>query len=304
MIVIVAGETYIDIDAYASGIAYAKLLCACGKEAKFAPMASTNSSVCKVILDLGFEMDMDYAINQKDEFIVVDVSSPDFINTAILKNNIVEVIDHHYGFKEYWDKKHIKNQIESIGSVATIVYERIVKSGKQAILTQPLCKLLIAAILDNTVNLTSSITSPRDVKAYHELRKIGNVPSAFDEEYFLSCQETINKDVLFALQNDMKCDKTVPLLPGWFGQLLVYEKEPILNQLDNITEFLNTKDNEWMINIICLKDKKSYIVVHGKKAQQNLVELLHERMNGNIMILPKPMLRKEIIKKAILYKNS
>ena len=163
---------------------------------------------------------------------------------------------------------------------------------------------MIAAILDNTVNLTSSITSPRDVKAYHELHKIGNVPSAFDEEYFLSCQETINKDVLFALQNDMKCDKTVPLLPGWFGQLLVYEKEPILNQLDNITEFLNTKDNEWMINIICLKDNKSYIVVHGKKAQQNLVELLHERMNGNIMILPKPMLRKEIIKKAILYKNS
>ena len=303
MKVIVSGKTYIDIDAYASGIAYAKYLRACGQEAVFAPMVSTNSSVCEEILKLGFKPDSQ-KFSKTDEFIVLDVSSPDFIHDFVLENNVVEVIDHHFGFKEYWNNRHVKNQIESIGAVATIIYERIVENGKAQLLSPSLCKLLIAAILDNTVNLTSDITSKRDIDAYHKLHEIGKVPYSFDREYFLSCQQYINDNIIQALQNDMKYDNSVNGLPGYFGQLLVYDKTPILNNLSNIIEFMNKKDSEWLINLICLEDNKSYLIAGGTNTKTDLEKLLEQKFESDIMTLPKPMLRKEIIKKSILYKNS
>lgn len=102
MIVISAGNKYLDIDAYASGIAYAVLLQSLGEEVVFASSAKENMSICPLIKELGFNVDREYEPKEDDKFIVLDLSNPEFFDTIINSDNIIEVIDHHTGFEEYW----------------------------------------------------------------------------------------------------------------------------------------------------------------------------------------------------------
>ena len=112
MIIITAGNKYIDIDAYASGIAYTKLLNAFGQKAIFASTATINGSVCKLITNLGFELTRNYTPQKEDNFILVDISNPDFFDKIVDKNRIIEIIDHHTGFEKYWTEKNIKTNIK------------------------------------------------------------------------------------------------------------------------------------------------------------------------------------------------
>ena len=228
MIVISSGEKYIDIDAYASGIAYAKLLNVLGQKTIFASSATINTSVCSLIKDLGFEVVTDYRPNKDDKFIVIDLSNPDFFDNIVNRSNIVEIIDHHTGFEKYWAEKNVESNIEFIGSVATIIYEKFLNSNKLDVLDVNLCKLLIAAILDNTLNLKSDITTQRDIDAYKALQKIGNLGQDFDKQYFECCQEQIDANILDAIKDDVKIEYVSDKLPKIIEQITVYNIEYIL----------------------------------------------------------------------------
>ncbi len=298
MIVITAGNKYIDIDAYASGIAYAKLLNALGQEAIFASSATTNSSVCSIITDLGFEVVANYQPKKDDKFVLVDLSNPDFFDKIVNKNNIIEIIDHHTGFEKYWADKNIDNNIEFIGSVATLIYEKFCEHKKINLLDSNLCKLLIAAILDNTLNLHSDITTQRDIDAYNTLQKIGNLTNNFDREYFECCQNQINANVLKSIKDDIKIEFVSDKLPKIFGQLTVYNIEPILEKQRDIENLFSSMESEWLLNLICIKDGKSYILSSDILSQNKLSKLFNNTFENNILTLPKFKLRKEIMKMA------
>ncbi len=298
MIVISSGAKYIDIDAYASGIAYAKLLNALGQQAIFASSATTNASVCTIIKNLGFKIVTGYKPKKEDKFILIDLSNPDFFDKIVNKNNIIEIVDHHTGFEKYWQNKNVENNIEFIGSVATVIYEKILNNNKLNILDTNLCKLLIAAILDNTLNLKSDITTKRDIDAYKALQKIGNLSKTFDKQYFECCQEQINDNVLNAIKKDIKIEHVSSLLPETFGQLTVYNIQPVLEKHKDIENYFNTINQEWLLNVICIKDGKSYILSSDKQAQTKLSKLFNEKFCNNILVLQKFKLRKEIMKMA------
>ena len=298
MIVITAGKKYLDIDAYASGIAYSILLKSMGAEAVFTSSAKFNMSICPTIKNLGFVLD-DYKPSYEDKFIVIDLSNPDFFDEIVDLNRVIEIIDHHTGFEDLWKKNsNCRSQIEFIGSVATIIYEKFVEAGKEKLLSKDLCKLLISAILDNTLNLKSDITSQRDLTAYQHLQKLGGVDTEFDKEYFSSCQEYINKDLSKAITSDIKIEEVSPLLPKVFGQLTIYDKTTIFSRFDEINKIFECYNQSWMLNIICLKDGKSYIFTTDKTAQQGLEKLFEISFDKNLLILPKFKLRKEIMKFA------
>lgn len=121
MIVVTSGKRYIDIDAYAGCIAYAKLLNLKGKEAKAVSKAQINESITPSILEFNTKLDK-YEPNKNDEFIIIDVSNKEFFDEIVDENKIIEIIDHHTGYEEYWNKKLKENsKIEFIGSVATII---------------------------------------------------------------------------------------------------------------------------------------------------------------------------------------
>lgn len=295
-IIITSGRKYIDIDAYASMMAYRELLKVIGNNNVIASTTATlNQSVPPLILDLKYSLD-EPIDNENDKYILLDVSNPDFFDEQVRSDKIIEIIDHHTGFEQYWAKyPNIKTQIEFIGSVCTLVYEKIIQSRHVEILDTDLCKLLVAGILDNTLNLKASITTDRDRSAYNELLRLGKVPEDFYKEYFSACETEITKDFEKAIKDDLKIEKA-GMLPEAIGQIIVL----------NLDNFDHEKMNEifadypeWMMNVILLEEGKSYIYFGGGGVKQKLEQLFDKKCEkDNLLVLDNFLLRKQIMKKA------
>ena len=294
-IVVTSGRKYIDIDAYASIIAYRELLKKQGNNATASTLSTLNQSIPPLILELKYHLDP-VDTSKEAKYIVLDTSNPGFFDERVTNDNLVEVIDHHAGFEDYWKNyQNIKTQIEFIGSVCTLIYEKIIRSGHVEILDTDLCKLLVAGILDNTLNLKASITTDRDRSAYNELLKLGKVPEDFYKEYFSACETEIMKDFEKAIKDDLKIEKA-GTLPEVIGQMIVL----------NLDNFDQEKMNEifaaypeWMMNVILLEEGKSYIYFGGDGVGQRLEQLFDKKCGGdNLLALDKFLLRKQIMKKA------
>ena len=205
MIQITAGNKYMDIDAYASCLAYAKLLNSMGAKAI---AVNTSNSINKSVPKSFFNMDYKFSNINKDykKFIVLDVCNPTMISQEVLDGNIIEVVDHHpyYEYIDYWKNRNTNLILDEIGSVCTIIYEKIKQSNKIDILDTDLCKLLIAGILDNTLNLNAAITSERDINAVNELIDIGKIDKTFINKYFIECQESYKTNIIKSIEDDLK----------------------------------------------------------------------------------------------------
>ena len=298
MIVITSGNKYIDIDAYASCIAYRELLLMQNIEAKFISNATLNYSITDSLLELPLKMDK-HLVTANDKIIVLDVSNKDYFDNCINKQKIIEIIDHHPGYEKCWqDNLNIQVQIEEIGSVATIIYEKYVKDNKITKMKVSVAKLLIAAILDNTLNFTANITKERDKVAYKNLMKIVKDDN-FTLKYFRERQDYIVKNLRLAILNDIKLEKINKYLPEVFGQLLIWDITIFLDRENEIRNIMNEYQKDWIINIISLKESKSYIFCSNKIVSQNIKELLTGTVKENLVVTKNTYLRKEIIKCAL-----
>ncbi len=298
MIILTSGKKYIDIDAYASCIAYRELLCMQGIDAKFVSNSNINYSVTESLKKLPFTMD-NYAPADNDQFIILDVSNKDFFADYVAQDKIIEIIDHHPGYEEYWTNViGNKATIESIGSVATIIVEKYEKYGFLDRMDKSVAKLLMAAILDNTLNFTAKITSDRDKNAYQKLQAISEIQN-FDQVYFSECQARIEKNLADSILNDVKVETVNEYLPKTLGQLTIWSIDSILKMLDVVTQTMNTFGSEWLINIIALKDKKSYIFCSDNQVKEQISLLFNESMENERLVIVPITLRKEIIKRAI-----
>ena len=171
MKIITSGSKYIDIDAYASCIAYRELFKLKGIEAISVSTSKLNESITKQILEFKQSLDS-YQESEEQEFIILDVSEEIYFDTIVKKEKIVELIDHHPGFETVWKEKlGEKAQIETIGAVATIILEKYQEEHLLNKMEKEVAYMLMAAILDNTLNFKAKITSNRDIMAYQKLQK-------------------------------------------------------------------------------------------------------------------------------------
>ncbi len=296
-IVVTAGKRYLDIDAYASMVAYCEFLRALGKNSVTMSSVSTNETVPDFLRFPEYTLAKDTDLDDV-QFVLVDVSNPEHFDPIVSDDKIIEVIDHHDGYAQYWkEREGVQSQIEFIGAACTIIFERFALHRQIQALTPELCKLLAAGILDNTLNLKAKITTQRDVDAYKQLLKLGKLPENWHQEYFMACNEGILRDPKKAILGDMKAEKSHTLLPAAIGQAVLLDHTRLDESAikDIFQDF-----GEWMINIISLQDSKSYIYFDGSDlTQRNL-----ERVFGapaecpGLMILDKFLLRKEIFKLA------
>lgn len=299
-IVITSGRKYIDMDAYAGIFAYRCLLKSLGCNVYAYTTAILNESVSNVILDLGFEFDVDVSTDDISKFIVLDVSNPDFFDTIVNQDNIIEIIDHHTGYEDYWKRRNVNSEIEFIGSICTIIFEKFIINGKEDLLDKSLCKLLIAGILDNTLNLKSDITTDRDKEAYYRLLEIGNICSDWANVYFESCYNELENVLEESIINDVKIEDTSFLLPKVLGQLIVLDIRVIFNNMNRVMSVFGEYD-EWLFNVISLEEGKSYLFYSSEQVKENLLCLFDGKEAKNYLVLDKCYLRKEIIKRAREY---
>lgn len=300
MIIVTSGSRYIDIDAYASIIAYAKFLNLKGKKAIAYSSSPLNESVTTSLKNNKYTISRQADFSKNDKFIVLDVSDPDFFDKSVDMARIIQVIDHHYGFENYWNSKsNVNTIIEKIGSVATIIFELFEKENLLENLDKDLCLLLMSAILDNTLNFKAKVTTYRDIEAYKKLENLANLNFNYAEFYFNECETEINNNLKKAILNDTKLDNTGEKIPPVFAQLTVWNSSNILNNINLIYESFGTFKKTWLMNLISLKDGKSYLISNDKNIKFNLETTFNCKFINDIAVLSDVWLRKEIIKKLL-----
>ncbi|MBE5867335.1 MAG: DHH family protein [Lachnospiraceae bacterium] len=301
-IIITAGSTYLDIDAYACSVAMAELLQLQGIPAIAYSAAPCNYSVCEFLIEKGQILTSLQSQYQAEtaKYIVVDVSDPEYMKENVPLSQVVEIYDHHVGFEAYWTSR-IGEQahIEFIGAAATLIYREWKRAGLQDQMTRATALLLIAAILDNTLNLTSSNTTAEDRIAFHELCQKANVDHKWCVTYFSQVQENVEADLKNALFNDIKTLRGNAILPPRIAQLCVWDARGILERLPEIRRWFADKDDSWMINIIDLRQHCSYFVCDDHDYQKGMEKIFHIQFQSGVAKSPVSYLRKEIIKKTL-----
>lgn len=298
---ITAGSAYLDIDAYACMVAMAELLQLRGADAVAYSTAVHNYSVCPSLVKEGQVLQELPARDLEDgRYIIVDVSDPEYLKKSIPLENVVAVYDHHVGFEEYWENRIGENaRIEFIGAAATLIYREWKKAGLQGQMTLPTARLMIAAILDNTLNLTSSNTTAEDVETFHALCSYANVDADWCASYFSEVQASVEADLHNALMSDTKTVRDNPVLPSRVAQICVWDSGSILGRLPEICQWFSSCQNDWMINVIDIQHRCSYFVCNDPNYQEKIGGLFGVTFENGVAKTPVSYLRKEIIKKTL-----
>ena len=302
MFVITAGSTYLDIDAYACAVALTELLNLKGESAVAYSKAPCNYSVCESLVENGQiskELPFDILLDDA-RYIIVDVSDPEFLKDSVPLDRVVEIYDHHVGFEDYWTSRIGDGaHIEFIGAAATLIYREWKTAGMQDKMSPSTAHLLIAAILDNTLNLTSANTTNEDIEAFNELCEKHGIDSEWCASYFKEVQENVEADLKNALFKDIKTVYDNAVLPQKFAQLCVWDAESVLNRLGEIRTYFSGLYESWMINIIDIEHYCSYFVCNDKKGQKEIEKLFEVCFEFDVAKTKTAYLRKEIIKKTL-----
>lgn len=298
---VTAGPNYLDIDAYACCVAMAELLQLKGENAIAYSNAPYNYSICPSLIregDMQKDLPSGYETDQVN-YIIVDVSDPDFLQTSVPLEQVVAVYDHHVGFEDHWKERIGDNAcIEFIGAAATLIYRQWKKAGLQKHMTRQTALLLIAAILDNTLNLTSSNTTTEDIEAYRELCEKANIDAQWCEQYFSQVQASVEADLKNALFNDIKTISDAAILPPKVAQLCVWNADSILARLPEIRLWFAEFSAGWLLNIIDISRHCSCFVCDDRAYQAKIQMIFPVEFELGVGRLPTSYLRKEIIKRT------
>lgn len=301
-IIITAGSAYLDIDAYACCAAMAELLRLKGVDAVAYSTASYNYSVCKSLIQKGHITNAipSNFCAETAKYIIADVSDPKYFEKGVSPEQVIQIFDHHAGFEEYWRKRIGNNaHIEFIGAAATLIYREWKKAGLVDKMTGDTVKLLVAAVLDNTLNLAASVTTPEDIETFNELCSKENIDEKWCASYFSQVQANIEADLKNALLSDIKVIRDNDVLPSHIGQIAVWDAKCVLDKLQEIRKWFGVQQNDWMINIIDIHRRCSYFVCSGNEYYKKIEKTFKVRFDSGIAKSPVPYLRKELIKKSM-----
>ena len=159
--------------------------------------------------------------------------------------------------------------------------------------------LLIAAILDNTLNLTSSITTNSDIEAFKELCEKENITAEWCTLYFSDVQASIEADLKNALFSDIKTIRNNDILPSRVAQIAIWDAQNILNKLPQIRQWFEVDLGSWMINVIDIKNNCSYFVCDDEHYQKEIARVFGVDFDKGVAKSSISYLRKEIIKKTV-----
>ena len=295
--IVTAGATYLDIDAYACMIAMVELLRLQGVEAVAWSDAPCNYSVFPALMQEGQIRKAQPSENAS--YIIVDVSDPEYLGRSVPLERVTAVYDHHVGFEGYWQERIGTNaHIEFIGAAATLIYREWKKDQMQERMSPATARLLAAAILDNTLNLTSANTTDEDRDAYRELCVLAELEENWRAEYFSEVQRTVERDLKNALLGDLKTVRGNLVLPPYVAQLCVWDADSILARLEEIRSWFSELPETWMINIIELRHRCNYFICDDPAYQKKIESVFQISFAEGTARTMVSYLRKELIKKT------
>ncbi|XP_038058184.1 protein prune homolog 2-like isoform X2 [Patiria miniata] len=172
---------------------------------------------------------------------------------ASLDGAVQEVIDHHSNSRQDDDERDIRVTVETVGSCASLVAEKVLAQNPE-IVDEHIAKLLLGPILVDTVNLSASAgkATPKDIAMVEALSKI--CPDLNKEEMYQELQQAkadmSDFSVTDILRKDFKCVSGASMNIGM-------SSIPI-----RLTEFVEKPDFEIGLQDFCtLKDLRLLVLM-------------------------------------------
>lgn len=131
---------------------------------------------------IGIVSRSDLLRGRRKQVLLVDHNLRGQAVAGIDEAELLGVVDHH-NLGDLRTAEPIHFVLEPVGSTATIVTELFARAGLQP--EPPIAGMLVAAIISDTLHLTSPTTTPRDVDALARMARLAGVdPDSFARELF------------------------------------------------------------------------------------------------------------------------
>jgi manganese-dependent inorganic pyrophosphatase len=179
-----------------------ELLRAQGKDAKAVVFGTPSLEARWITQTFGIAMPPDGSANLANaaSVMIVDVSDPRELAEELPPTLITEIIDHRTVVytNDFANAKAI--QIELVGSCGTLVAERFAHPNIQP--SKDAARLLVGAIVSNTVNFRSPGTTDRDRSMADWLKPFADLPDTFVRDMFIAKSDLRGDELRKALVGD------------------------------------------------------------------------------------------------------
>jgi manganese-dependent inorganic pyrophosphatase len=295
-----------DLDGVAGIVAYAEFLKQKGGAVVPAIIGVPHEEAQWVFrhFDIALPMTIENA-NDFPSIILVDASDLNGLEGKIPPSNVVEIIDHRE-VHEVEKFMNTKSQMELVGAAATLITEKFTHDNSPISKTSAI--LLYAAIISNTLNFQSDVTTERDRQAAQWLNRTAQLPIDFANTLFASKSNLPGPKLTERIYSDF----------AWFSlgakrigiaqlevlnakELVDMRKEEILRTLAELKQ-LRRLDFIFQ-NTVDLSTGKGIFVSADPEAQGILEQLFDLRFSDDTAVREKFILRKQIVpllKKALL----
>jgi nanoRNase/pAp phosphatase (c-di-AMP/oligoRNAs hydrolase) len=130
--IITSGYPYTDIDVLACALSYEQLLKLEGYEAHAVLTGPMNLSINRSLKQtVKYESELKFGVDMC-EFIIVDLSLPEFYSKFVKEDKVIEIFDHRFfnpNLNKLKQELKDKCHIEQVGSCSTLIYEEFKKRG-------------------------------------------------------------------------------------------------------------------------------------------------------------------------------
>lgn len=217
----VQGNESADLDSIVSSISYAYLLAEENKNELYIPLMNIprqEITLRKDVLylfellgisldDLLFLDDEDVPLQRlfKEQRVRINLVDHNVLRHALVGfSDVVErIIDHHMDENKIYPLVNENKLVAVVGSNATLIAEKIFSSSHMKCF-QELGTLLLAPILIDTSNLKSEKTTPRDIQAVKNLKKIASIPKDFYKKLKNAKNDVSDLTIEMLLRKDFK----------------------------------------------------------------------------------------------------
>ena len=154
---------------------------------------------------------------------------------GIEQAEIVEILDHHH-IGSIETHLPVRATFDPVGSTATLVAERFAAAGLEA--SRASATMLLAALLSDTVVLTSPTTTERDRRVAERLgEQLGEDPEAFGRAMFEASSDVSGLSGAEIVERDAKTYELDGERTALVGQVEVVGEE-LLSRADELREAL------------------------------------------------------------------
>lgn len=287
-----------DLDGVASAIAYGEFLQKTGKNAVVRIIGEPHDEAKYVLNRFGFAYPQTISnADDFDEVILVDTSNPNGLEGKIAPEKVIEIIDHRK-VHDAGEFPNAKVQIELIGAAATLIAEKFMRNN--IAISKESATLVYGAIISNTLNFKSGVTTDRDREAAAWLNKVAGLPEDFWRDLFTAksdlsggkLAERIESDFAWFVMGGKKVGVAQIEMIG-AKELLDERSGEVVQILDRIKKDMNL--DHIFQNTIELENAKNFFVAQDLDTQKLLEKVLSVRFAGVVAERPDLIMRKQIV---------